>query len=207
MQYKSPISSISMGFQSRRWVASGRRCIDDVGLRQPDEADAGDTRRFLLRYSPHLIVRILLPSTLDKHKQSSSADWIPYSGRCQSVDWLPSESRSPHLPPFRSKGAFGGLTFEGAGVEQDDDSTRAIYGRKVSFRTYRQGGVHVTASTAHFMAAGNARAQRQVCRWDRDAEQIFKRSTENEMAVKARASDVHDHLLAHGNLDRGERTK
>jgi len=53
----------------------------------------------------------------------------------------------------RSKGAFAGITLEGAVVEQDDDSTRAIYGRKVSFRSALTGGVHAPASAAHFMAA------------------------------------------------------
>src|SRR5438046_10599697 len=34
----------------------------------------------------------------------------------------------------RSKGAFAGLTLEGAVVQQDDDSTRAIYGKNMKFR-------------------------------------------------------------------------
>lgn len=55
----------------------------------------------------------------------------------------------------RSKGAFAGITLEGAVVEQDDDSTRAIYERKVSFRSALAGGVHAPTSTAHFMAAVN----------------------------------------------------
>src|SRR5207248_9087478 len=34
----------------------------------------------------------------------------------------------------RSKGVFAGLTLEGAVVQQDDDSTRAIYGKDMTFR-------------------------------------------------------------------------
>jgi SH3 domain-containing YSC84-like protein 1 len=41
----------------------------------------------------------------------------------------------------RSKGVFAGLTLEGAVVEQDDDSTRAIYHGHVSFRSILSGGV------------------------------------------------------------------
>src|SRR6202030_1970597 len=39
----------------------------------------------------------------------------------------------------RSKGVFAGLTLEGAVIEQDDDSTRAIYNKKVAFRTVLSG--------------------------------------------------------------------
>ena len=38
----------------------------------------------------------------------------------------------------RSRGAFAGITLNGAVVEQDNDSTRAIYGRDQSIQTIRQ---------------------------------------------------------------------
>lgn len=53
----------------------------------------------------------------------------------------------------RSKGAFAGLTLEGAVVEQDSDSTTAIYGRDVPFRRILMGGVKRPAAAAPFMSA------------------------------------------------------
>jgi lipid-binding SYLF domain-containing protein len=53
----------------------------------------------------------------------------------------------------RSKGAFAGLTLEGAVIEQDDDSTKAIYGKLVPFKTVLTGGVPSPAPAAPFMAA------------------------------------------------------
>src|SRR5436853_1115516 len=53
----------------------------------------------------------------------------------------------------RSKGAFAGLTLEGAVVEQDDDSTVAIYGKKIPFRTILLGEVKPPAEAAPFMQA------------------------------------------------------
>ena len=53
----------------------------------------------------------------------------------------------------RSKGAFAGITLNGAVVEQDDDSTFAIYGRKASFHSILAGQVRAPKSTHNFMAA------------------------------------------------------
>jgi len=53
----------------------------------------------------------------------------------------------------RSKGAFAGITLNGAVVEQDDDSTFAIYGRNASFHSILAGQVHAPKSTHSFMAA------------------------------------------------------
>lgn len=53
----------------------------------------------------------------------------------------------------RSKGAFAGLTLEGAVIEQDNDSTKAIYGKVVPFKTVLTGGVPSPESAAPFMAA------------------------------------------------------
>jgi lipid-binding SYLF domain-containing protein len=41
----------------------------------------------------------------------------------------------------RSKGAFAGLTLEGAVIQQDSDSTNAIYGRDASFKSVLLGKV------------------------------------------------------------------
>jgi SH3 domain-containing YSC84-like protein 1 len=41
----------------------------------------------------------------------------------------------------RTKGIFGGLTLEGAVVEQDNDSTWAIYDHEPKFRAVLSGGI------------------------------------------------------------------
>jgi hypothetical protein len=41
----------------------------------------------------------------------------------------------------RSRGLFAGITLDGAVVEQDNDSTRAIYGRDRAFRSILSGEV------------------------------------------------------------------
>ena len=51
----------------------------------------------------------------------------------------------------RSKGAFAGLTLEGAVVRQDSDSTIAIYGKDVPFRSILLGRVPSPASTRAFL--------------------------------------------------------
>jgi lipid-binding SYLF domain-containing protein len=53
----------------------------------------------------------------------------------------------------RSKGVFAGLTLEGAVVEQDNESTRAIYGRHMMFRSILSGKVPAPASTEAFLKA------------------------------------------------------
>ncbi len=52
------------------------------------------------------------------------------------TDWKMSTEM---LTYSRSKGVFAGLTLEGAVVEQDNDSTRAIYGKHVAFRNHPLG--------------------------------------------------------------------
>jgi lipid-binding SYLF domain-containing protein len=61
----------------------------------------------------------------------------------------------------RSKGAFAGLTLEGAVIEQDNDSTKAIYGKEVPFKTVLTGGIPSPAEATQFMAAVGA-ANRQA---------------------------------------------
>jgi lipid-binding SYLF domain-containing protein len=53
----------------------------------------------------------------------------------------------------RSKGVFAGLTLNGAVVKQDDDSTRAIYNKKLPFRTVLSGKTASPAVAAEFMKA------------------------------------------------------
>ena len=53
----------------------------------------------------------------------------------------------------RSKGVFAGLTLEGAVVEQDNDSTRAIYGKHMRFRNILSGKASTPRSADAFMRA------------------------------------------------------
>jgi lipid-binding SYLF domain-containing protein len=53
----------------------------------------------------------------------------------------------------RSKGLFAGITLEGAIVEQDNDSTRAIYGTHMRFRNILSGHAATPASAEAFIKA------------------------------------------------------
>jgi SH3 domain-containing YSC84-like protein 1 len=66
------------------------------------------------------------------------------------TDW---KMNAELLTYSRSKGAFAGLTLEGAVVEQDADSTTVIYGRDVPFRKVLTGGVTPPSAAASFMTA------------------------------------------------------
>jgi SH3 domain-containing YSC84-like protein 1 len=66
------------------------------------------------------------------------------------TDW---KMNAELLTYSRSKGAFAGLTLEGAVVEQDVDSTEAIYGKDMPFRKVLMGSVPPPPAAAPFMAA------------------------------------------------------
>ncbi len=66
------------------------------------------------------------------------------------TDW---KMNAELLTYSRSKGAFAGLTLEGAVIEQDSDSTIAIYGKDTPFRQTLMGAVRPPAAAAPFMAA------------------------------------------------------
>lgn len=60
----------------------------------------------------------------------------------------------------RAKGAFAGLTLNGASVRRDDDSMQAIYGRHVTTRSVLLGKVAVPAAARSFLdAVRGAKAQ------------------------------------------------
>src|SRR6476659_141571 len=52
----------------------------------------------------------------------------------------------------RAKGAFAGLTLEGASIRQDNDSRQAIYGPKVTTRALLLGKVAVPSAAQPFLA-------------------------------------------------------
>ena len=66
------------------------------------------------------------------------------------TDW---KMNTEMLTYSRSKGAFAGLTLEGAVVEQDSDSTSAIYGKSMAFREILSGKASTPTSAVPFMNA------------------------------------------------------
>ena len=52
----------------------------------------------------------------------------------------------------RAKGAFAGLTLEGASIRQDNDSRQAIYGRNLTTRALLLGKVAAPAAAQPFLA-------------------------------------------------------
>ena len=66
------------------------------------------------------------------------------------TDW---KMNTEVLTYSRSKGVFAGLTLEGAVVQQDNDSTRAIYGKNMKFRNILSGRVSTPKSADAFLRA------------------------------------------------------
>jgi SH3 domain-containing YSC84-like protein 1 len=66
------------------------------------------------------------------------------------TDW---KMNTEMLTYSRSKGVFAGLTLEGAVVEQDNDSTHAIYGKHMLFRNILSGKASTPASADAFLKA------------------------------------------------------
>jgi lipid-binding SYLF domain-containing protein len=66
------------------------------------------------------------------------------------TDW---KMNTELLTYSRSKGVFAGLTLEGAVVEQDNDSTRAIYGKHMAFRNILSGKATAPRGADAFLKA------------------------------------------------------
>src|ERR1700688_1869594 len=66
------------------------------------------------------------------------------------TDW---KMNTEMLTYSRSKGVFAGLTLEGAVVEQDNDSTHAIYGKHMMFRNILSGKATTPRSAEAFVKA------------------------------------------------------
>jgi len=76
------------------------------------------------------------------------------------TDW---KMNTQMLTYSRSKGVFAGLTLEGAVIEQDNDSTIAIYGSHKRFRNILSGKVATPQSAEAFMkAVSEARQQARI---------------------------------------------
>jgi lipid-binding SYLF domain-containing protein len=66
-----------------------------------------------------------------------------------STDW---KMKAEVLAYSRTRGLFAGLTLDGAVIKQDDDATRALYGRMVGFRPALMGQVPAPAPSLQFLA-------------------------------------------------------
>jgi SH3 domain-containing YSC84-like protein 1 len=66
------------------------------------------------------------------------------------TDW---KMNTQMLTYSRSRGVFAGITLEGAVVQQDDDSTRAIYGKNMKFRNILSGKATTPKSADAFLKA------------------------------------------------------
>ena len=68
----------------------------------------------------------------------------------------------------RAKGAFAGITLNGAAIRRDDDSTEAVYGKEISTRRILQGDVPPPPQARSFLdAVRNAREQAKARETDR----------------------------------------
>jgi lipid-binding SYLF domain-containing protein len=82
------------------------------------------------------------------------------------TDW---KMNTEMLTYSRSKGVFAGLTLEGAVVEQDNDSTHAIYGKRMEFRNILSGNVSTPRSGEAFVkAVTDARGQAHIAELKED---------------------------------------
>jgi len=72
------------------------------------------------------------------------------------TDW---KMNTQVLTYSRSRGAFAGITLEGAVVQQDDDSTRAIYGKHMRFRNILSGKVSTPESAEAIVKAVSTAGQ------------------------------------------------
>lgn len=66
-----------------------------------------------------------------------------------STDW---KMKAEVLTYSRTRGLFAGLTLNGAVIKQDDDATRAAYGREEGFRSTLTGEVKPPAEADKFLA-------------------------------------------------------
>ena len=83
------------------------------------------------------------------------------------TDW---KMNTEMLTYSRSKGVFAGLTLEGAVVEQDNDSTQAIYGKHMTFRNILSGKAATPKSADAFLkAVSNAGQQAHLAEMKEDS--------------------------------------
>jgi len=95
-------------------------------------------------------LRHLLSSKFEITGEGSAAAGPVGRHASAGTDW---KLNTELLTYSRSRGVFAGLTLEGAVIEQDADSTTAIYGSNLPFKELLSGGVAAPAPAAPFLQA------------------------------------------------------
>ncbi|MGB9072319.1 MAG: lipid-binding SYLF domain-containing protein [Terriglobales bacterium] len=95
-------------------------------------------------------LRHLLSSKFEITGEGSAAAGPVGRHASAGTDW---KLNTELLTYSRSRGVFAGLTLEGAVMEQDADSTTAVYGSNLPFKKILLGEVAATAPAAPFLQA------------------------------------------------------
>ncbi len=98
-------------------------------------------------------VQGLLSSKFELSGEASAAAGPVGRHASAGTDW---KMNTEALSYSRTKGLFAGVAVDGAKIQQDNDSTVAIYGKKTNFRKTLSGNVHAPASSEWFLAAVRA---------------------------------------------------
>jgi SH3 domain-containing YSC84-like protein 1 len=102
-------------------------------------------------------MRQLLSSKFELGADASAAAGPVGRHASANTDW---KLDAEILTYSRAKGAFAGLTLNGASIRHDEDSTRAIYGHNVSNARILKGGVVMPTGAQSFLdAVRTAKAQ------------------------------------------------
>jgi lipid-binding SYLF domain-containing protein len=99
----------------------------------------------------------------------------------------------------RAKGAFAGLTLEGASIRQDDDSRHAIYGPKVTTRALLLGKVRAPSAAQPFLAEIRGAKAQAVAGGKAEA----KSEAKSEARSEAR-SEAKENVTITGCLQKGD---
>ena len=102
-------------------------------------------------------VQGLLSSKFELSGEASAAAGPVGRHASAGTDW---KMDTEALSYSRSKGLFAGVAVDGAKIQQDKDSTVAIYGKDVPFRKTLSGEAHAPANADSFLAAVNAAVKR-----------------------------------------------
>jgi lipid-binding SYLF domain-containing protein len=98
-------------------------------------------------------VQSLLSSKFELSGEASAAAGPVGRHASAGTDW---KMNTEALSYSRTKGLFAGVAVDGAKIQQDKDSTVAIYGKDVNFRKTLSGDVHAPASSESFLASVHA---------------------------------------------------
>ena len=102
-------------------------------------------------------VQALLTSKFELSGEASATAGPVGRHASAGTDW---KMDTEALSYSRTKGLFVGVAVDGAKIQQDKDSTVAIYGKDVAFRKTLSGTVKAPANSASFLAAVNAAEER-----------------------------------------------